>query len=983
MLPTNNEPFHSKSASFADKKMIEAFGTPLLNSDGKWINDMWEIIWKRTVKLRGKLYALSGGSVGRLFVSTLAAAVLELGKGKQKSEVSICFPTLILQRNKEIVKTADIRRLISRRLKLWNEKRFFDLISEAEMCDKKLSSKQVKMTEEKAVAIFTRLLLSGKIREATRFITERQESGGVMLPHEDAIKPAGKTVLEVLQMKHPNQAEPHADAFIDCDVLPVLVDVTVTGAHVRKTAHKLSGSAGPSGADSTHWQSWLLKYGNHSNELCNAIAVLIERQANTVVDWEEIRAQKAKRELALKKLPAGVRPIGIGELMDRLSDKVMIDITNNDVKEACNADQLCSGIKAGIESAVHSIRELFNQNSDAGFGLLLMDAANAFGSISRSAALWNARVLWSRCSRFLFNSYRGYALLIIKGSSSTLLSKEGVTQGVPSAMKLYAIGLLPLTLKLKDSSDFVKGQWDIFKSNEEFLQTNEEEMVPKWTQSWYADDSSCINYLKFVLFWMKLLMQEGPKYGYYPEPDKSYLVVAPAFIEEAKQLFSPYGVVVVEGHRVLGGFVGSKLAGDEWAANKIQTWDKSLKILAHVATTQPQAAYVAVSKSLQNEWGYLQRVFPDCQELFSPLRKTLMEDFIPSLVGNPISEIEFKIMEKPTRLAGLGIRDPVSSSKQYFETSTKATELLSKAIISNSSIDIDEYEKSMHAITSGMKKNKESDDLIQVKQLAGMLSDGRSHKISRILENKCSTWLSVFPTNDNYFAMSPDEFRDAMAIRYHFGFKEIQNICDGCGDDFDLNHALNCKKGGLVTARHNEARDLNCDLCSLAGLPQIVSEPIISESKDDNDKGLRADWSVRGFWEHQRVALFDICILNADATSYQNKPLKSIFQARKQTKKEKYSAAAEARRASFTPIIASCEAIFDCEAEVYFKRLATILSKKWDSSYSHALSYIRARMQICIMRSVSLCIRGCRTKWRGAGIVDYAAIPLNVFNSDE
>jgi hypothetical protein len=60
--------------------------------------------------------------------------------------------------------------------------------------------------------------------------------------------------------------------------------------------------------------------------------------------------------------------------------------------------------------------------------------------------------------------------------------------------------------------------------------------------------------------------------------------------------------------------------------------------------------------------------------------------------------------------------------------------------------------------------------------------------------------------------------------------------------------------------------------------------------------------------------LFDICILNADATSYQNKPLKSIFQARKQTKKEKYSAAAEARRASFTPIIASCEAIFDCEA---------------------------------------------------------------------
>ena len=138
-----------------------------------------------------------------------------------------------------------------------------------------------------------------------------------MLPHEDAIKPAGKTVIEVLQMKHPNQAEPHADAFIDCDVLSVLVDVTVAGAHVRKTANKLSGSAGRA-EQIQHIGKALLKYGNHSNELCNAIAVLIERQANTVVDWEEIRSQKAMRELALKKLPAGVRPIGIyniGELM--------------------------------------------------------------------------------------------------------------------------------------------------------------------------------------------------------------------------------------------------------------------------------------------------------------------------------------------------------------------------------------------------------------------------------------------------------------------------------------------------------------------------------------------------------------------------------------------------------------------------------------------------------------------------------------------
>ena len=53
-----------------------------------------------------------------------------------------------------------------------------------------------------------------------------------MLPHEYAIKPSGKTVLEVLKMKHPEQAESHPDAFVECEELPVLIDVTVTEAHV-------------------------------------------------------------------------------------------------------------------------------------------------------------------------------------------------------------------------------------------------------------------------------------------------------------------------------------------------------------------------------------------------------------------------------------------------------------------------------------------------------------------------------------------------------------------------------------------------------------------------------------------------------------------------------------------------------------------------------------------------------------------------------
>ena len=46
-------------------------------------------------------------------------------------------------------------------------------------------------------------------------------------------------------------------------------------------------------------------------------------------------------------------------------------------------------------------------------------------------------------------------------------------------------------------------------------------------------------------------------------------------------------------------------------------------------------------------------------------------------------------------MAGLGIRDPVQSSKYAFETSVKATIMLSNAIVNEGKIDIDIYERSL------------------------------------------------------------------------------------------------------------------------------------------------------------------------------------------------------------------------------------------------------------------------------------------------
>jgi len=84
---------------------------------------------------------------------------------------------------------------------MWLEQKFDLLIQEAEKCDKKLPRSCSNITDEQAIKIFSRLMLEGKIREATRFITEREESGGIMSPGDDAGKPKGRTVMEVLLSK--------------------------------------------------------------------------------------------------------------------------------------------------------------------------------------------------------------------------------------------------------------------------------------------------------------------------------------------------------------------------------------------------------------------------------------------------------------------------------------------------------------------------------------------------------------------------------------------------------------------------------------------------------------------------------------------------------------------------------------------------------------------------------------------------------------
>ena len=625
----------------------------------------------------------------------------------------------------------------------------------------------------------------------------------------------------------------------------------------------------------------------------------------------------ACRLVALNKCP-GVRPIGIGETLRRIFGKAVSLVTKYDIEDVCGISQLCAGVRSGIEGAVHAINDSFNNHSEDGWGVLMVDASNAFNSINRLAILWNARTLWPRCSRFLFNTYRGWAPLIMKGTSTILYSREGVTQGDPLSMLAYAIGTLPLIRSLKHPQDGI--------------------------QIWYADDASACAPLAALKDWIDKLIKEGPSYGYFPEPMKSFLVVSDSYLSKAHEVFEKFGVQVVTSHRLLGGVVGVEEGKTDFVKGMMNDWIHLIDRLTSVASDQPQAAYAAFTRSVQNKWLYLQRLVPNCAPLFKELESRIAHDFLPAVFGCEVSSDERSLFSLPTRYGGLNILCPVETAQSLFTLSRTTTAVLIKSLKGINEFDYGKYNDTFFTAQKEMAVQKEKYLEERFSAIIENLDQAQGRAVMRAKDEKISLWLNVLPMARHHFDLTPQEFRDALAIRYKKPLLHIPPNCDGCGSVFDLAHALSCRKGGLVIQRHNEIRDAFGDLSALAW-SMVRREPIVREADiETNTPALIADLAVRGVWSPQTEALFDVRIVDTDARSYGDLSPTVVLGNAEKEKKDKYKHACEERRAVFTPLCISVDGLMGKEASIFLKRLAERLSHKWERSYSEIICWLRTHV---------------------------------------
>ena len=352
----------------ADRLLDRVYGDHVHNNIGRHLDGgvkgdkAWQWLWRYVVELPLSPYRVPKGRIGRRFITLLTREFEQVRHRQFNSERPLIFAAVILQKSRRVTRAADIRRRLDERMDEWekgNHNALFDDM--ADELRRTVWGPAQQESEDDALRRFNSSVLHGYLRKAVRGLTNR-DGGGVLGPDEACTK-TGRPVIDVLRDKHPplrdpDLSGPNPGAFEGYGQLrtPEVVPVTITERDIARVAPKLSGAGGPSGVDAVALSNWLIRFGEESAALRTELAHWATWLCNESPPWAAYRALMACRLVALDKQP-GVRPVGIGEVFRRLFAKCVVSRLGDKATTACGNLNLCAGLPAGIEGAIHAVAE--------------------------------------------------------------------------------------------------------------------------------------------------------------------------------------------------------------------------------------------------------------------------------------------------------------------------------------------------------------------------------------------------------------------------------------------------------------------------------------------------------------------------------------------------------------------------------------------------------------------------------------------------
>ena len=223
---------------------------------------------------------------------------------------------------------------------------------------------------------------------------------------QNGVLPLNEDTLKLLKQKHPTAKPANPEVLLSDTpkkAHPIIFE-SITAETIQMAATKTKGGSGPSNMDADGWRRMILSnsFGESSNDLCKAIALVARKMCTDEVNDSSLEALLAARLIPLNKNP-GLRPIGVGEVLRRIIGKAVVTLLKNDITKSVGSLQVCAGHEGGCESAIHAMKEIFEQHETE--AVLMIDASNAFNSVNRNVFLHNVKIICPEIATFVTNCY--------------------------------------------------------------------------------------------------------------------------------------------------------------------------------------------------------------------------------------------------------------------------------------------------------------------------------------------------------------------------------------------------------------------------------------------------------------------------------------------------------------------------------------------------------------------------------------------------
>ena len=283
---------------------------------------------------------------------------------------------------------------------------------------------------------------------------------------------------------------------------------------------------------------------------------------------------------------------------------------------------------------------------------------------------------------------------------------------------------------------------------------------------WYADDSAAIGQIEQLSTWWDTLREEGPKFGYFPNPSKTWLVVKDP--QCSVSTIANSGInITTEGRPYLGAAIGTEKYMEEHVKSKVAKWAENITILSSFAKTQPHASYAALTHGLMSKWTYLSRVMPAIGQLLQPLDECIQANLIPAPTGRPPpNDLETTLHALPASLGGLGISIPSKKAEREFRSSLAICGPLIDGI------QLQDHAYRLETLDTQLAQKKDvrrlnnHENKSKATELNQLLPDTMQRAMDLASEKGASSWLTALPLSEHGFTLHKGAFQDALALRY-------------------------------------------------------------------------------------------------------------------------------------------------------------------------------------------------------------------------